>query len=372
MLEIVRHVNLGHELIRPMTERVAGKRMIGAYFENNPDKEALARAARELMQNEAAEGRSYTAVGGRWIESSLLPPPARDPLPEPAPATTLETRVNDLQAQLVLLVALHEGLLSRLARVEAKLLEPGAAAAAHAAPQQMTPVPAAPRPPAPAPVGAVLDAAEALVAPVAAQHGGAVPERGPHSPRPSQPAREASSLPPTSSSVAQPEAAPDELERLELQLPPVADLARCISLLIGGDVSVQAGSALPLNRTTRDCYAAAILDGSDRSVGLVVMDLKAAVFLGGTLMMLPRTELDQQLASASPGEDSIAAAAEICNALAGAVSGAQARQVRAGNLEKFDFRRASWVTDPADRRDLEDSFGGRTAVLARRVAPPVG
>jgi len=115
-----------------------------------------------------------------------------------------------------------------------------------------------------------------------------------------------------------------------------------------------------------------LIDDTDRTIGLILMDLKATVFLGGTLMMLPRGELEQQLRSFSPGEDSIAASAEICNALTGAINGAQDQHVRASALEKFEFRRTSWVTDPAHRRDLLDSFGGRSVVLSRRLEPPVG
>jgi hypothetical protein len=140
--------------------------------------------------------------------------------------------------------------------------------------------------------------------------------------------------------------------------------------LIGGDVSAKEGEPpFGVNRTTKDCYAASILDDNDQTVGAIVMDLKAAVFLGGTLMMLPRAEIEQQLKSLSPGEDSIAASAEICNALSGAINGFQDQHVRAGRLEKFEFKTWSWVTTAADRRDLEDSFGGRTVLFSR--PPPV-
>jgi hypothetical protein len=157
---------------------------------------------------------------------------------------------------------------------------------------------------------------------------------------------------------------------VQLELPPVSELAKCVVLLIGGDVSVKEGDPpFSVNRTTKDCYAASVLDDNDQTVGVIVMDLKAAVFLGGTLMMLPRSEIEQQLKSLSPGEDSIAASAEICNALSGSINGSQDQHVRAGRLEKFEFKTWSWVTTAADRRDLEDSFGGRTVLFSR--PPPV-
>ena len=151
-----------------------------------------------------------------------------------------------------------------------------------------------------------------------------------------------------------------------LALPSVGELAKCVALLIGGDVSArEAADEFPVNRTTRDCYAAALLDDNEQTVGMILMDLKAAVYLGGTLMMLPKSELESQLRAHTPGEDSIAASAEICNALAGAINGAQDQHVRVGALGKFEFKSWSWAAQPAERRDLEDSFGGRTVVLAR-------
>lgn len=141
-------------------------------------------------------------------------------------------------------------------------------------------------------------------------------------------------------------------------------------LLVGGDVSVKTAEVpSSVNRTTRDCYAASILDDSDQTVGMILMDLRAAAFLGGTLMMLPRAEIEQQLLAFSPGEDSIAAAAEICNALAGAINGSQDQHVRIGRLEKFEFKTWSWVTNAAERRDMEDNFGGRTVLFSR--SPPL-
>jgi hypothetical protein len=152
----------------------------------------------------------------------------------------------------------------------------------------------------------------------------------------------------------------------------MGDLIKCVVLLIGGDVTAKPADPLPVNRTSRDCFAAAILDDRDQTVGMILMDLKATVCLGGTLMMLPKMELEQQLKTMSPGEDSIAASAEICNALTGAINGAQDQHVRAGPLEKFEFKAWSWVSQAEDRRDLEDSFGGRTVVFSRPLPVSIG
>lgn len=392
MLEVVRHVNLGQDLIRPTTQRLTGQRAIASYFKSNPDKASLGKATLRLIASEiVGETRSYVAEGTDWIANSL-PPPRGDRMDSDRPpsAPTLETVVAELEAKVVVLTAVQEGLLTRLARLEAKLgrgtfvadasagsereppaVQRSASNEAHrdsmdegmdgppsadAAPASFG---AAGRSGADAPLNAGLDAENAGLddgAPASVSEPG--DEAGAEGARADEAA------------VAAPPPAPATPTRVQLELPPVSELAKCVVLLIGGDVSVKEGEQLlSVNRTTKDCYAASILDDHDQTVGVILMDLKAAVFLGGTLMMLPRSEIEQQLKSLSPGEDSIAASAEICNALSGAINGFQDQHVRAGRLEKFEFKTWSWVTTAADRRDLEDSFGGRTVLLSR--PPPV-
>ncbi|HTV19769.1 MAG TPA: hypothetical protein VMG12_13885 [Polyangiaceae bacterium] len=388
VLEVVRHVNLGHDLIRPTTQRLTGQRAITSYFKNNPDKASLGKATLRLIANEiVGETRSYVAEGADWIANSM-PPPRGDRLdserapPEPP---TLETVVGQLEAKVVVLTAVQEGLLTRLARLEAKMARGTFVASGSAGEARAELRPSSSR--------ALADSeseAESGSESEAEPGSESEAESGSESmdesesadaPSPSLRGGDAGSDAEDGGAPAgaEPDAAegdePDEVEpppppgtppRIQLTLPPVSELAKCVVLLIGGDVTVKEGDPpFAVNRTTKDCYAASILDDHDQTIGAIVMDLKAAVFLGGTLMMLPRTEIEQQLKSLSPGEDSIAASAEICNALSGAINGSQEQHVRVGRLEKFEFKSWSWVTSAADRRDLEDSFGGRTVLFSR-------
>jgi hypothetical protein len=373
VLEVVRHVNVGHDLIRPTTQRLTGQRAISSYFKSNPDKALLAKATQRLMQSElSGESRSYNVEGGEWIANST-PPPRHDALdsyrapPEPP---TLETEVGELKGQVVMLKAVQEGLLSRLARLEAKIAEGSFVAAT-----------AGRRVPARAEQGEEQSAEQNEEQSEEQDEPEAVGRRGrvASDDRDAAQASTAAEEPPRRSgtpigTAAEPAAAPPEPpppdaqappQRQLLALPPVPELSKCISLLVAGDVTAKECEPFGVNRTTKDCYASAILDDNDQTVGLILMDCKATVYLGGTLMMLPKSELEQQLKALTPGEDSIAASAEICNALSGAINGAQGQHVRVGRLEKFEFKAWSWVTEPADRRDLEDSFGGRTVVFSR-------
>jgi len=358
VLEVVRHVNVGHDVIRPTTHQLSGHRAISAYFEGNAHEALLGKATQKLMQTEPGlEPRSYSAVGAEWRVNSL-PPPAGDGLESYRPAApdlAFSTQVDQLRTRIVLLAAVQAGFSKRLERLEgnvggraragARLRDANAVArligdpaSAGSAAELLPPVPAAP----PSPAAAQQPA----------------PAKG-KSVAPADPLVQES--PPAAAAVAQ----TPEPEWIDLQLPDVSTLGQCIVLLVGGDASAKEAAPLAVNRLNKTCYATAILDDLDRTVGLILMDMKATVYLGGTMMMLPKPELDQQVKASSPGEDSIAASAEICNALSGEINGAQGQHVRIGAFEKFDVKQCSWLTAPAGRRDLEDGFGGRTIVFSR-------
>jgi hypothetical protein len=398
ILEVVRHVNVGQDLIRPTTQRLTGQRAIASYFKNNPDKAQLGKATQRLMQTgREGEAFSYTVEGMDWVANST-PPPRGDRLdsyPAPAEPKTIETRVDELEARAVVLTAVQEGLLTRLARLEAKLAQgvvlapSGASARAEGRRGLRDSADSAARDPLDddGSMDGASSSDEALRAGSFGSESGSDADtpvgRGRSEPAAGDDSGDeavgngSSSSSSSDGGSADMPAAPPEAPALPprklLTLPPVQELGRCVALLLGGDVTAKQGDPpLAINRTTRDCYAASILDDSDETVGMIAMDLKATVFLGGTLMMLPRTEIEQQLKSLTPGEDSIAASAEICNALSGAINGFQDQHVRVGALQKFEFKAWSWVTKPDDRRDLEDSFGGRTVVFSRPTPVQIG
>src|SRR5690349_22286468 len=75
VLEVVRHVNVGQDLIRPTLQRFTGHRAIASYFKSNPDKALLGKATQRLLQLEfAGETKSFNVEGSEWIQNSILPP----------------------------------------------------------------------------------------------------------------------------------------------------------------------------------------------------------------------------------------------------------------------------------------------------------
>jgi hypothetical protein len=364
VLEVVRHVNIGHDLVRPTTECLSGHRLINSYFKSNPDQESLGRGALKLMQMSSGDARSYSAIGAEWVSSSV-PPGRPDPGDRGDGGPSLETQVAELHMRVTALVALQEGLLVRLARLETRVLEgglpessqrregaewigPARAQAGRATRARAEPV-AAKAPP--------EDELQADSADTAEPEPRTAPSLAP------APAEALPAAPAPVPAVAAP--APRARPRAELELPPLAELGKCISLLVGNDMSVEGGPVLEVSSELANCYAAKIEDDSGEQLGLILMDLRATVFLGGSLMMQPQEQLEQQYASAVPEQDSIAASAEICNALSGAINAAQTRyHVRTSGLDKFNLARHPWASSALTRRDLADSFGGRVAVLA--------
>lgn len=362
VMEVVRHVNLGQGLIRPTTQRLSGHRVITSYFRSNPEHAPLGKATERLMQGESSrEPRSYTALGSDWVVNSMAPGPGESLESSPAPgrASARAAQLDELRAQLVLLTAVQEGLLMRVARLEARLARGGVQGAPVSALERHTPA----RP------ARSSEETEAEVEAAQSDDRAAAP-RSSEGPREWRPHEEIPSGRAADAPLAEAVAEPQE-ERAELELPEAAELARCVTSLMGGDVTLSEAALFAVNRTTKDCYCAGLLDATDRAVGLILLDLKAAVYLGGTLMMLPPSELEQQLQAQSPGEDSLAASAEICSAVSGAINQLRRQPLRLAGLEKFEFRSWGWVTEPALRRDLQDSFGGRLTVLARPAPSPI-
>src|SRR5688572_29220064 len=123
MLEVVRHVNIGHDLVRPTTECLTGNRLITSYFKSNPDQEPLGRRALKLMQSQVGDGQSYSAVGSEWVSSSLPPGRREGDAGDLDAPPDVEAQLGSLRQRVKALVRLQEALLLRLARLELRALE---------------------------------------------------------------------------------------------------------------------------------------------------------------------------------------------------------------------------------------------------------
>jgi hypothetical protein len=152
-----------------------------------------------------------------------------------------------------------------------------------------------------------------------------------------------------------------------IDLPTADDMIRCLEQLIGSDVTATEIPVPPRLPEVRDTYfVASMMDDNDMEVGAVFMDLKATVYLGGNLLMVPENELSSQVRSKRPSEDSIAASSEVCNALSGCINNVTGNpHIRTTFLLAQTEETAQWLKSARSIVVLQDSLGGKLLVAAR-------
>lgn len=323
-LEIVRQVAVERNVYRPHTQRLEGDDVILGYLKRSAQFASLAHGAVELLSEGASERRSYDVVNGEWCQSVLAPSYVDELKRQHRAAAQRAQHIQllEVRAECVRLRHSNAKLLSRMAALEERLdslvgLVEELKAREPVVIQQAVPVPVPVEPvEVPAPVEEEVDPEAAALA--------------------------------------------------KLKLPKALDLVRCIEQLIGGNVSAKA-VAKPLDVASGEkFYISALVDDEDRVLGAIIMDTMGAVFLGGTLLMVPEAELNSQVRSRLPSEDSMAASSEVCNALSGSVNNVPDNaHVRTKYLEPLKLEDYPWLKKPREQMTLEDTFGGHVVIAYR-------
>lgn len=323
-LEIVRQVAVERNVYRPHTQRLEGPDVILGYLRRTAQFSTLAHGAADLLSDSVPESRSYEVVNGEWVQS-VLAPSYIDELKRQhrvAAKRSQHVQLLELRAECVRLRHANAQLLSRVDELEGQLQQLVAVVE-----ELKTRQPVVIQAPAAAPV------VEKPVEQVAA-----VEEVVDH---------EAAELP-------------------KLRLPRAQDFIRCIEQLIGSDVTARESASQLDLASGGKCYISQLIDDSNRLIGAIVMDLQSTVFLGGTLLMVPEAELNSQVRSRAPSEDSVAASSEVCNALSGSLNNVPDNaHVRTKYLEVLDAADYPWLRKPRVQMTLEDSFGGQVLVACR-------
>lgn len=322
-LEVVRQVAVERNVYRPHTQRLEGAEVILGYLRRTAQFAGLAHGAAELLTNSAEGSRSYEVVNGEWVQSVLAPSYIDELKRQHRAAAQRSQHVQllEVRAECVRLRHSNTKLQGRVDGLEAQLTALSALVEELKAREPVI-IQAAPQ---------VLD-------------------------KPVEPTVQAVD------EVVDPEAS--ELPRL--RLPRAQEFVRCIEQLIGSEVTAKEVQA-PLDITDGDrLYVSQLIDDSERIVGAIVMDLQATVFLGGTLLMVPEPELNTQVRTRSPSEDSIAASSEVCNALSGSLNNVPDNvHIRTKYLELLNHAEFAWLKKPRTQMTLEDSFGGSIMVACR-------
>jgi hypothetical protein len=327
-LEVVRQVAVERGVYRPVKQQLEGIDIILRYFGRSPQLKGLAQGAQQLLRAPSGDqNRSFDAVNGEWVPSVLAPSYVdelkRQQLRDRE--QTLRVQLLEVRTDQVRLNHANKSLLNRVSELEKRLewlaneLE----------------VVRAQRP-------VVVQAA----APVEQQLKAAVVEA------------------PTSVGAAAVAAIPDFPP---LELPPADDLIRCLEQLIGGDVSAKEVAIPAKLPDAKDFqHVVSLLSDANDEIGAIFMDLKATVYLGGTLLMVPEGELTNQVRAKKPSEDSVAASSEVCNAMSGSLNNVSGNQhVRTSFLTLHTTPTVPWLPSARKLLALEDTFGGKLLLVAR-------
>jgi hypothetical protein len=323
-LEVVRQVAVERNVYRPHTQRIEGSDVILNYLRRAPQFSALAQGACELLNHPGVDSRSYEVVNGEWVQSMLAPSYIDELKRQHRAAARRSQHVQllEIRAECVRLRHANTHLSAQLSELQAQV-------------KQLT---------------STVEELK-LRQPVVLQTVSPVEEN--QAPEPQAP---------VSASVA--EEAAEELP--QLRMAKSFDFIRCIEQLIGSGVTAQEVEGSFNADGVDKMYIAQLVDDHERLIGGIIMDLRATVFLGGTLLMVPEEELDTQVRNQAPSEDSMAASSEVCNALAASLNNVpENAQVRTKYLEVFHASEHTWVRRARVQMHLEDSFGGHVYVVCR-------
>jgi hypothetical protein len=325
-LEVVRQVAVERSVYRPVKQLIEGPDVIMRYFKRAPELKTLGMAAMQLLQGPPSDqDRSFDAINGEWVPTVIAPSYITELKRQQLRNAQHSTQVQllDVRTECLRLRHANSAMMTRVCELEKKVawLVSELETVRNQRPVYVQNIPAIAE-------GAV---AETSNAPVEVQEQQAP---GQHQP---------------------------------IDLPTADDMIRCLEQLIGSDVTATEIPVPPRLPEVRDTYfVASMMDDNDMEVGAVFMDLKATVYLGGNLLMVPENELSSQVRSKRPSEDSIAASSEVCNALSGCINNVTGNpHIRTTFLLAQTEETAQWLKSARSIVVLQDSLGGKLLVAAR-------
>jgi hypothetical protein len=323
-LEVVRQVAVERSVYRPVKQLIEGPDVIMRYFKRAPELKTLGMAAMQLLQAPPSDqDRSFDAINGEWVPTVIAPSYITELKRQQLRNAQHSTQVQllDVRTECLRLRHANSAMITRVCELEKKVawLVGELETLRNQRPVYVQNVPAI---------------AETVVADVKAPVEVEKQTQGQHQP---------------------------------LDLPPPDDMIRCLEQLIGSDVTANEIPVPPRLPEVRDTYfVASMMDDNDVEVGAVFMDLKATVYLGGNLLMVPENELSSQVRSKRPSEDSIAASSEVCNALSGCINNVTGNpHIRTTFLLAQTEETAPWLKSARSIVVLQDSLGGKLLVAAR-------
>lgn len=327
-LEVLRQIAIDRSVYRPELRQIQGPDGILQYLRQDPQYARLAHSASDLLRRRGddEQKRSYEAVNGEWVPSDFVTG-YRKPLPDRTQATDAKSKLIAVQAECFRLRHLYTALSARIAHLEGLLEQ-----VAEGGPIK-------------------IDRTKAV------QTGAAVAQRTLDAP---EAAVVVSETPKPSAATAK------DIAPSGLHMPKAEEFVRCLEQLVGGDLTAKESSkSLEIDGHSH-LYGAPLLDPAGQVVGGIAMDVTAVVNLGGTLLMIPESELRPMVAAGDASEDCLAASAELCNSFGNRVADEPANpQLKTEMLVPFDADSLGWMSRAETTLTLLDSAGGMTMIALK-------
>lgn len=361
-LEVVRLLAVGNSVFQPHTQRVDGPDAILGFLSKNETGQALLQSTHELLNTVSSEEkRSFDAVEGQWIPSSIAPSYIKELARQKRKSAKNPTAIEliEMRAEMMTLRLSHDRLKQRVKDLERRL-----ATGAFSAPTGNSAV-ATPSagggfsskvPPATERTdrGLPYDATQQIFV------------GGGQSPSIPIPAASGSSMP--AGSMA-PRGGPGESIKpaKRLRLPAVGALTNTLKQALGDDVFLKEAVKTPFNFSGDEAfYVSRLVDDENLEVGALLADHVAAIHMSAALLMLPQAEINAQLKKSGLSEDTSATMSEVFNMLCNTINKVGGNiHTRTTYVEAWTKGKLDWVEKPSRALYLDDSFGGRLALISK-------
>ncbi len=148
---------------------------------------------------------------------------------------------------------------------------------------------------------------------------------------------------------------------MALELPPAPKVLAVLGSLLGRDVPLAPGD--PAGDILTEGYSALCLDDDGHPAAALSADLRAAAFLGGTLMMLPSGRLEDSVDAGELDEIVVDALSEVFNNLTvpfNAVPGNShvASKPASATTQLLGSDDGAWIANASKRLDLSGTVLG--------------
>jgi len=155
--------------------------------------------------------------------------------------------------------------------------------------------------------------------------------------------------------------------RPKMLVPTMGDINRCLKQLIGDQITYKEEPKAKqgkINLASADIWASTLLDDEDFVIGAILIDRKASIMLGGTMLMMPEGAIKGET---EPSEDMISASSEVVNVLSSAINNVPNNpHVRTTFLKPIkEHDDLAWLPRAVSRTDVSSSLGGQVLILGR-------